>query len=80
MLEYYRGFLLVDVLPQSGRLQEQARAELNRLARRALWAAERGMAHLVQRRHGSDDYSYVLIARPRPSASESFSELFAAEA
>ncbi|MGB6538541.1 MAG: hypothetical protein WBF58_21570 [Xanthobacteraceae bacterium] len=79
MLEYYRGFLLVDVVPQSGRLQEQARAELNRVARRALWAAERSMAYLVQRRHGPDDYSYLLIARPRPSAAESFSELFAAE-
>jgi hypothetical protein len=79
MLEYYRGFLVVDAIPHGSRLPEPDRAELNRVARRAIWAAERGIAYLVQRRHGPDDYSYLVIARPRPSASQSLSELLAAE-
>jgi hypothetical protein len=78
-LEYYRGFLVVDAIPHGSRLPEQDRAELSRVARRALWAADRGIAYLVQRRHGPDDYSYLVIARPRPSASQSLSELLAAE-
>jgi hypothetical protein len=78
-LEYYRGFLLVDAIPHGSRLPEQDRAELSRVARRALWAADRGIAYLVQRRHGSDDYSYLVIARPRPSASHPLSELLATE-
>jgi len=66
-LEYYRGFLMVDRIPR-GRLPEGDRTELMRIARRALWAAEQGLVHLVQKRHGADDYSYVAIARPRPKA------------
>jgi hypothetical protein len=27
--------------------------------------AERGLVHLVQRRHGPEDYSYFAVARPR---------------
>ena len=78
-LVYFRGFLLVDAIPHGSRLPEPDRAELRRVARRALWAADRGIADLVQRRHGPDDYSYVMIARPRPSDSESLSELLTAE-
>ena len=78
-LEYYRGYLVVDAIPHGSRLPEQDRAELSRVARRALWAADRGLAHLVQRRHGPDDYSYLVIARLRPPASQSLSELLAAE-
>jgi hypothetical protein len=36
------------------------------MANRAWRLAEAGLAHLVQRRHGFEDYEYVLIARPRP--------------
>jgi hypothetical protein len=79
VLEYYRGFLLVDASQHSGRLPEQDRAELMRVARRALWAANRGLAHLVQRRCGPDNFSYLVIARPRPSDSQSLSELLAVE-
>lgn len=78
-LEYYRGYLVIDAIPHGGRLPEQDRAELRRVARRALWASDRGIADLVQRRHGPDDYSYLVIARPRPSDSQSLSELLAAE-
>jgi DNA-directed RNA polymerase specialized sigma24 family protein len=77
-LEYYRGFLAVDAIPGGSRLPERDRVELGRIARRALWASERGLAHLLQRRHGPDDYSYIIVARPR-SPSQSLSELLAAE-
>jgi hypothetical protein len=53
------SFLLVDAIPHGSRLPEPDRAELRRVASRALWAADRGIADLVQRRHGPDDYSYV---------------------
>lgn len=80
MLEYHRGFLALDTMPQGTRLAEQERAELARVARRAWWAAERGLIHLVQRRHSSDDYSYLAIARPKPKqASVSLSTLLLAE-
>jgi len=40
----------------------------------------RGLIHLVQRRHRSDDYSYLAIARPKPrQASVSLSSLLLAE-
>jgi hypothetical protein len=66
VVEYHRGFLAIDVSPNARHLIERERKELVRLARRALWAAEEGWAHLVQRRHGPGDHSYLLIARPRP--------------
>ncbi|HLI12757.1 MAG TPA: hypothetical protein VKY65_14285 [Alphaproteobacteria bacterium] len=65
-LEYHRGFLALDVTEQGTRLAERDRTELVRVARRAWWAAELGLVHLVQRRHGPDDYSYLAIARPKP--------------
>jgi len=66
ILEYHRGFLAADIDARSGRLAEAQRPELVRLGRRAYWAAEIGRAHLVQRRHGPNDYSYLLLARPHP--------------
>jgi hypothetical protein len=77
-LEYYRGFLVVDAIPHGSRLPERDRIELGRIARRALWACERGLVHLVQRRHEADDYSYLIVARPKPT-SQPLSELLAAE-
>jgi hypothetical protein len=79
-LEYYRGFLAMDTFSQATRLAEREHAELVRLARRAWWASEQRLIHLVQRRHGSEDYSYLAIARPRPKqASTSLSSLLLAE-
>lgn len=65
VLQYHRGFLARDIDPHSGRMFERDRAELRRVALRARCAAKHGLAHLVQRRHGTDDYSYQLIMRPR---------------
>lgn len=81
VLEYHRGFLALDREPHVRRLPAQDRAELVRMAGRALWAAERGFAHLVQRRLGPDDFSYLIIARPRTKRADvSFLALLASEA
>jgi hypothetical protein len=68
VLQYHRGFLPIDRDAQQSRLGKQERDELIRMCGRALWAAERGFAHLLQRRHGECDYSYLIVARPRPKA------------
>ena len=65
ILEYHRGFLALDIAAHGSGLSERERAELSRVARRAWWLAERGLVHLVQRRHKSDDYSYLAVARAR---------------
>ena len=67
ILEYHRGFLAADIDARSGCLPERDQTELVRLGRRAMRAAEIGRAHLVQRRHGPNDYSYLL---DRASASQ----------
>jgi hypothetical protein len=67
ILQYHRGFLAIDREPQHARMAKTDRDELIRMCRRAHWAAECGLAHLLQRRHGDGDYSYLLIARPRPA-------------
>ena len=65
ILQYHHGVLALDTTPDGSRLSAEDRAELCRVARRAMWAWEKGLAHLVQRRHGPDNYSYLLIARRR---------------
>ena len=81
VLEYHRGFLALDTTQHGSRLSETARNELARVGRRAFWAAEQNIAHLVQRRVGQDDFSYLAIARPRPKkAHAALSSLMLAEA
>ncbi len=63
---YHRGFLALDVAVVHRRLPEPERRNLLRVANRAAWAADNGLAHLIQRRHGTDDFSYFAILRPRP--------------
>jgi hypothetical protein len=65
-LEYHRGFLVMDTSSLGAGLADHERRELGRLARRAWWAAERQLVHLVQRRHAANDFSYLAIVRPRP--------------
>lgn len=80
-LEYHRGLLVRDGTRHASRISEAERIELGRITNRALWAFERGFVHLVQRRHGEDDYSYVMIARPRVrKAAGVLSSLLTAEA
>lgn len=68
VLQYHRGFLPVDRDAQQSRLGKQDRQALIRMCDRAHWAAARGLAYLLQRRHGECDYSYLIVARPRPNA------------
>ena len=77
-IEYHRGVLALDRCRIGGRLSEQDATELSRVADRAWLAAQRGLVHLVQRRNGPDDYSYLLVARPR-SPSQPISELLMTE-
>ena len=67
-LEYHRGFLILDVDPSTQRLPDIDRAELIRVARRVLWAAENNLVHLVQRRFGLEVFGYLAVARPQPRA------------
>jgi hypothetical protein len=62
--EYRRGFLVLDVDPRLSELPETDRIELSRLARRAFWAAEQRLVHLVQRRLANGQFSYQAIRRP----------------
>tara|TARA_B100001105_G_scaffold234008_1_gene208307 strand:- start:340 stop:681 length:342 start_codon:yes stop_codon:yes gene_type:complete len=66
-LVYHRGLLALDAGLNSQTLDSNARRELARVARRAWWVASQGLVHLVQRRNGVDDFSYIAIARPRTS-------------
>jgi hypothetical protein len=63
---YHRGFLALDTSDLSRRLPSADRLELCRLAKRARWAEEQGLVHLVQRRHGAGDFAYLAVARPKP--------------
>lgn len=65
-IEYWRGFLAVDASATASKLEPDDRRLLGRVAARAFRLAEQGKAHLVQRRHGEADYSYLLVVRPRP--------------
>ena len=64
-LVYHRGLLALDASINSQTHKSDARHELARVARRAWWAAKQGLVHLVQRRNGPDDFSYIAIARAR---------------
>jgi hypothetical protein len=71
---YHRGHLGRDRCRSTTALSERNRQALVTLARQALLAAEDGRVHLLQRRHGAGDYSYIAVkarvserraARPR---------------
>jgi hypothetical protein len=58
--EYHRGLLIWDRSPTS-ELTETDRGALARIANAVFQAAERGEVHLVQRRNGPFDFSYLAI-------------------
>jgi hypothetical protein len=70
-LVYHRGFLAVDAAMSTRTLPMLQRAELQRVAGRAMAVAGHGVVHLVQRRRGDGDFEYLLIARPRPAGRHS---------
>jgi hypothetical protein len=57
---YHRGLLIWDRSPASG-LTDEHRSALAKIANAVFQAAERGEVHLVQRRNGPFDFSYVAI-------------------
>jgi hypothetical protein len=59
-LEYHRGLLILDRSPAS-ELSEDERRTVATLADAAFQAAEQGRVHLVQRRNGPFDFSYIAI-------------------
>jgi hypothetical protein len=63
---YHRGALARQLCPQLACLPAEERVTLARVANRAWKLAQAGSAHLVQRRHGYEDYEYILVARRRP--------------
>jgi hypothetical protein len=62
-LEYHRGYLALDRSGFGSLGNTPARAAVGLLAARAHDLAERGLVHLVQQRHGPEDYSYFAVAR-----------------
>ncbi len=65
-IEYHRGHLCVDRAPKLSASDNRTTAELNRLALAAMEASEQGLVHLVQRRHGPEDFSYLAIKARLP--------------
>ena len=65
ILEYHRGYLALDRTAFGRFADTPARAALALLGTRAHDLAERGLVHLVQHRHGLEDYSYFAVARAR---------------
>ena len=59
-LEYHRGFLAMDRSVGS-RLGEDDRKELDRVANSLFALAGSSRGHLLQRRHGDGDYSYLFV-------------------
>lgn len=79
-LIYHEGFLILDTFTTGSRLSEQDRRRLTKLQARALWAAEQGLAHLIQQRTGPEQFAYAAIARPKPKgAADSLSRLLEEE-
>lgn len=65
-IAYHRGFLACDIAPEMQTFPKARRVALARLAGRARSLANDGAVHLVQRREGPGDYTYLMIVRPRP--------------
>jgi hypothetical protein len=63
-LEYHRGDLSWDRSPASDLAEDERRA-LAKAADAALQAAEDGFVHLVQRRNGPLDFSYLAVRTGR---------------
>ena len=61
VLVYHRGVLAIDRLRFGSRLPDEDRRELDRVASRILALANAGRGHLLQRRHGTDDYTYLFV-------------------
>lgn len=64
VIEYHRGFLALDAdQPCRDKLALKRQQELTQLRRRAHWAADHELVHLVQRRLAPSRFSYLAIKR-----------------
>lgn len=66
-IEYHQGFLALDRTAYGQPLSAEDRRGLIRTGNRAMQLAEQDFVHLVQRRLAPGTFSYLAIARPRPS-------------
>jgi hypothetical protein len=64
-ITYHRGSLARETCLSLNLLPPDERVRLARLSSRARKLAEAGLACLVQRRLGFEDYEYLLVARRR---------------
>src|SRR5690606_15524397 len=60
MLEYHRGYLVLD-RGAGSRLGEDAGEELDQVAITVMEMAKAGQVHLIQHRHDGCDYSYIAV-------------------
>ena len=63
VMRYFRGFLARGANAQGEVLSEQECGELSRVATHLWCAAQRKHIHLVQFRHGPEDFTYIAVAR-----------------
>src|SRR5690606_9690159 len=66
VLEYHRGFLVIDRDAHTSRLGEPERRQLDRVAELLFSLAASGRGHLLQRRNDRNDFSYLFVFSPRP--------------
>ena len=59
-IEYFRGFLCLD-RGAGSRFGDNAGEVLDHIATALMTMAEAGRVHLVQRRHGPYDYTYLAV-------------------
>ena len=69
-LTYHIGLLARDRDRLASALDQEAREDLEAVARRAWKLAEAGLAHLAQRRLAEERFAYLLIVRPRPRSAK----------
>ena len=67
-LTYHTGFLVVDITATVTKLAKTEIKNLRATANAAYRLSELGRVHLVQERLGTDRFTYVAIARPKPKS------------
>ena len=65
-LVYHRGFLSIDTAADSRFGTPAERKMLRLVADRAWQLAQDGVVHLLQRRDGPGEYTYIVFVRRRP--------------
>ncbi len=66
-ITFHRGLLCVDRRQRPSEPHDPTRDALDRLADRAMRAAEHGLVYLFQQRRGDGDFSYLAIRTRTPA-------------